>query len=106
MSPPTLDYQPMEPADLMDIEDGNGDDPFSGSNVARSLSFSEGGSQRRSHKKKTRATKSKRKIMSKTKSMTKNKSRTKTKSNTKSKRKSIKLKKRKQKVSKAKSTKG
>tara|TARA_B110000114_G_C15091681_1_gene398943 strand:+ start:1945 stop:2982 length:1038 start_codon:yes stop_codon:yes gene_type:complete len=65
-----------------------------------------GGYQRRSHKKKTRATKSKRKIMSKTKSMTKNKSRTKTKSNTKSKRKSIKLKKRKQKVSKAKSTKG
>ena len=112
MSPPTLDYQPMEPADLMDIEDGNGDDPFSGSNVARSLSFSEGGSQRRSHKKKTRATKSKRKIMSKTKSMTKTKTKTKTKSmtktksNTKSKRKSIKLKKRKQKVSKAKSTKG
>ena len=124
MSPPPLNYNPMEPADLMDNEDGNGDDPFSGSNVARSLSFSEGdqgardqdysrslifsegGSQRRSHKKKTRGNKSKRKTMSKSKSKSKTKSRTKTKSNTKSKRKSIKLKKQKQKASKAKSIKG
>lgn len=63
MSPPPLNYQPMEPADLMDIEDGDGDDPFSGSNVARSLSFSEldGGSVRRARKTKRKKSNSNKK---------------------------------------------